>query len=57
MGAGDFLYGSARDRFPQQLYEYTDRGNFKRYKMKPDQHYLNDHQSQIDDIRVSHTIR
>ncbi len=27
-GAGDFLYGSARDRFPKNLYGEGSRGNF-----------------------------
>jgi hypothetical protein len=27
-GAGDFLYGSVRDRFPQNLYGQGTRGNF-----------------------------
>lgn len=29
-GAGDFLYGSIRDRFPQNLYGQGDRGKFVR---------------------------
>ncbi len=29
-GAGDFLYGSVRDRFPENLYGEGDRGNFAR---------------------------